>query len=187
MESSRPLKHLLTQLKRGSDAPPVPIERVYEQLRQLAEIYMRQERPGHPLQATELVHEAYCEMVKQRNVEWENRAHFFWIAAKLMRRILCDHARKQKAIKYGGDLHRTPLDELPMLAEAKSDELVALDEALDRLADRDPLLAKIVEMRFFFGATEEEIAGLLDISVRTVKRHWNKARVWLRGQLGRQV
>jgi RNA polymerase sigma factor (TIGR02999 family) len=174
--------HLLDQDDR--DARITLIERAYEQLRKLAVFYMRQERPDHPLQATELVHEAYCELLKQRNINWENRAHFFWMAGKLMRRILCDHARRQKSLRNGGAMQRSPLEEALLLAEERSEELVALDEALDRLAARDPLLARVVEMRFFFGATEEEIATLLDVSVRTVKRQWRLARVWLRNEIG---
>lgn len=152
---------------------------VHEELRRLASRQMRRERPGHTLQTTALVNEAYCKLVNQKNVRWQNRAHFFGIAAQLMRRILVDHAKGQARAKRGGGLPKISLDDNTLLSPERSAELVVLDEALKRLAEFDPQKSRIVEMKFFGGLTNEEIAEVEQISKRTVIREWRKAKAWL--------
>jgi RNA polymerase sigma factor (TIGR02999 family) len=157
---------------------------VYEELRRLAGARLRDERADHTLQATAIVHEAYLRLVDQRRVRWRNRAHFFAIAARMIRRILVDHARRRQAGKRGGGRVRVTMDEeWAGLAERDLD-LVALDEALRELAELDPELARLVEMRFFGGLTIEETAAALEISPATVKREWAAARAWLRRRIG---
>jgi RNA polymerase sigma factor (TIGR02999 family) len=144
---------------------------------------MRGERPGHTLQATALVHEAYLRLVGYQEVDWQNRAHFFGVAASLMRRILVDHARAKLAKKRGGADQKVSFDKAVLVQRETSPQLLALDEALKRLAKRDPRQARIVDLRYFGGLSEEETAEVLGISVRTVKRDWNVARAWLYQQL----
>jgi RNA polymerase sigma factor (TIGR02999 family) len=159
---------------------------VYDELRRLAAGYLRRERPGHTLQPTALVHEAYLRMVDQSQVHWQNRAHFLGVAAQMMRRILVDHARGQKAEKRGGDFQKLSLDEnIDVLGERAAD-LVALDEALQRLAEFDPQKARVVELRFFGGLSVEETAEVLGVSAPTVKRQWRMAKAWLYGQVSRK-
>lgn len=157
---------------------------IYDELRRQAARYLRQERPGHTLQTTALIHEAYLRLVDQKNVQWQNRTHFFAIAAQLMRRILVDHARQRQAAKRGGDALRVTLNESMALSEEPDVNLVALDEALNRLAEIDPQQARVVELRFFSGLSIEETAEALGISPRTVKRDWNVAKAWLRREIG---
>jgi RNA polymerase sigma factor (TIGR02999 family) len=158
---------------------------VYDELRRLAGRYMRRERPGQTLQSTELVHEAYLRLIDQRSVHWQNRAHFFGIAAQMIRRILVDHARSRHARKRGGTACRVTLDEGVAAAPERHDlDLVALDEALNSLAAIDPQQGRIVEMRFFAGLSIEETAAALNISPATVKRDWTMARAWLFRELG---
>ncbi len=152
---------------------------VYEELRRLAKQHLRRERPDHTLQATALVHEAYLRLVDQRAVTWQNRAHFFGVAAQLMRRILVDYARRRQAAKRGGAALKVSLNELVLAAEERSEEVVALDEALERLAAMDPRQGRVVELRIFSGLTVEETAEVLGISPATVKREWTMARAWL--------
>lgn len=168
----------LVELRRGeSRAADRLLTLVYEQLRELAQRYLAQERPGHTLQPTALVHEAYVRMVGE--AEWEDRAHFFAVAARAMRRILVDHARTRSAAKRGGLGRRQPF-EMAETCTARPDEyLVALDEALADLAQVDPELARLVELRFFGGLSVEETGEVLGVSPRTVKRHWTVARGWL--------
>ena len=155
---------------------------VYDELRRLARRYLQQERPGHTLQSTALVHEAYLRLVDQ-NVSWQNRAHFFGIAAQMMRRILVDHARSRSAAKRGDGACRVTLDEgLVALAERDLD-LVALDAALTNLAKIDPQQAKIVELRFFAGLSIEDTSEALHISPATVKRDWAMAKAWLHREM----
>ncbi len=158
---------------------------VYDELRQLAERQLRLERPGHTLQPTALVHEAWLRLIDQTRVHWQNRAHFLAIAATAMRRILVNHAKARASLKRGGEGHdrlRVPLDQL---VDSLSDhaDLAALDEALKRLAELDPQQARVVEMRFFGGLTVDEVAKSLELSPRTVHRDWAMARAWLRGEL----
>jgi RNA polymerase sigma factor (TIGR02999 family) len=158
---------------------------IYKQLRAMAGNRMRRERPGHTLQPTELVHEVYLRLTRQRLSTWKDRAHFFAVAAIVMRQVLVDHARARHALRRGGGA--TPIEltgEIPVAAQ-DSGRLLALDEALSRLAKMDPRQSRIVELRFFGGLTEEEIAGLLGISVRTVKRDWSLARAWLHAEVSK--
>jgi RNA polymerase sigma factor (TIGR02999 family) len=153
---------------------------VYEELRAIAGRYLSRESPSHTLQSTALVHEAYFKLIGQRRVQWQNRAHFFGIAAQMMRRILVDHARHQHREKRGGPAPKLSLDEAIAQAEPEADvDLLALDEALTSLADIDPRGARIIELRFFSALTIDETAEVLDISPGTVKRDWSAARAWL--------
>jgi len=156
---------------------------VYQELRRLAASYLRRERPGQTLQPTALVHEAYLRLLKDRPGRWQNRAHFCAIAAHSMRQILIERARARGALKRGGGGPRVTLDEALIAGGERSIDLVALDEALDRLAQFDPEQARLVELRFFGGLTVEETAEALDISPATVKRHWAVARAWLAREL----
>ena len=160
----------------------IPI--IYEELRARAAGYLRRERPGHTLQPTALVHEAYLRLADARGVPWQSRAHFFAIAATLMRRILVDHARKRSASKRGGSGVRLTLDEgLAVTDGTDGVDLVAVDEALDRLATLDAQQAQVVELRFFSGLSVEETAEALGVSPRTVKRDWGVAKAWLHREL----
>jgi len=158
---------------------------VYEELRRLARNYLRQERPGHTLQPTALVHEAYLRLIDQRNVTWQNRAHFLGMAAQMMRRILINHALAKKAGKRGGLSERITLDKALNFAEQRELDLVALDDALKGLAALDPEQGRIVELRFFGGLSIEETAEVLGISPATVKREWGTAKMWLHRELGK--
>jgi len=175
---------LLGELTKGNpDAGPKLIPLVYGELRRMAAGYMRRERTGHTLQATALVHEAYLKLLGQHSVDWQNRAHFFGIAAQVMRRILIDHARSHVRDKRGGGREAVPLDEALVFSPEKSADFLELDSALDRLAELDPRQARIVELRFFGGLTVEEAAEVLGISPKTVKRDWSVAKAWLHGEL----
>jgi RNA polymerase sigma-70 factor (ECF subfamily) len=153
--------------------------RVYQELRKLARSYLRAERPDHTLQPTALVNEAYLRLVDQKNVRWQNRRHFYGIAAQLMRRILVDHARKRQSEKRGGGEALIPFEEAKGVP-VKARELVALDDALKDFATIDPRSAKIVELRQFGGLSIDETANVLEISPATVKRDWTLAKAWLR-------
>lgn len=152
---------------------------VYDELRYLASRYLKHERSDHTLQTTALVHEAYIRLIDQHQVTWQNRAHFFGVAAQMMRRILVDHARGQHADKRGGGAQKLSLDEAIGLAQEREVDLIALDEALTTLATLDPQQSLIVEMRFFGGLSVEEVAEALSISRSTVKRDWSMAKAWL--------
>ena len=156
---------------------------VYDELRRLAQKYLSHERPGHTLQTTALVHEAYLRLVDQRSVNWQNRAQFFGIAAQMMRRILINHATDRNAKKRQGYATKVSLDDAVSLFEKRELDIMALDEALNGLAALDPQQAQIVELRFFSGLTIEEVSELLDISPATTKREWDSAKLWLRRQL----
>jgi RNA polymerase sigma factor (TIGR02999 family) len=159
---------------------------IYDELRRLAGSYLRKERPDHTLQPTALVHEAYMKLIDQKHVKWQNRAHFFGIAAQVMRRILMDHARKHLANKRGGDADVLPLeDEILVVSHDRSADLVALDDALNELAKFDPDKARIVELRYFGGLSIEETAEVMDVSVPTINRHWRMAKAWLYSELAR--
>jgi RNA polymerase sigma factor (TIGR02999 family) len=158
---------------------------VYEELRRLADRYLRRERPDHTLQATALVHEAYLRLVDQRNVQWQNRAHFFAIAAHFMRRILVDYTRQQRAVKRGGPMQKLSLDAAVGLPDERDVGLEALEDALMGLEAIDPQQGRIVELRFFGGLTIEETAEALDLSPATVKNKWNLARAWLHREIRR--
>jgi RNA polymerase sigma factor (TIGR02999 family) len=156
---------------------------VYDKLRELAANYLRRERSGHTMQATALVHEAYLKLVDQQELRWQNRAHFFGVAAQAMRRILVDYARGHRAAKRGHGQPKVALDEVAAISEERSEEIVALDEALTKLAAFDPQQSKIVELRYFSGLTLEETAEALGISASTVKREWNMAKAWLHREI----
>lgn len=152
---------------------------VYDELRGLAKRYMRREDASHTLQTNALVNEAYLRLVNQQNVDWQNRAHFFAIAAQVMRHLLVDHARSKQYAKRGGGAQQITLDEGSAIALEQSVELLALNQALDRLAAIDARKSKIVELRYFGGLTSEETAEVLGVSEITVKREWLKAKAWL--------
>jgi RNA polymerase sigma factor (TIGR02999 family) len=159
---------------------------VYEELRRLAKSHLRREyRQDHTLQPTALVHEAYLKMVDQTNARWENRAHFFAAAAQVMRHILIDHARARISEKRGGGDFKLSLDEAINLSDEKSAELIALDDLLKALAEFDEQKAKIVELRYFGGLSNEEIAAVLGIGTATVTRSWRTAKAWLQSELAR--
>ncbi len=157
---------------------------VYGELKKLAEIYLRRERAGDSLQPTALAHEAYIKLIDQRNVRWQNRAHFFGIAAQAMRRILVDHARARLAEKRGSGL-AVSLDEAIDVSDQNADQLLALDEALKTLAELDPQQSRVVELRYFGGMTLEETAEALGVSRATVIREWRMAKAWLYGELSK--
>jgi RNA polymerase sigma factor (TIGR02999 family) len=159
---------------------------VYGELRRRAASYLRRERAGHTLQPTALVHEAWIRLVDQREVRWQNRAHFFAIAAQAMRRILVDHARSRHRAKRGSGATKVTLLEDSARTPERAIDLLALDEALERLARRDPQLARVVELRFFGGLSVEETAEVLGCSASTVKRDWATARAWLHQELGQE-
>ena len=166
-----------------SDGDRAALERlmplVERELHRIARRYMRREDPGHTLQTTAVVNEAYLKLIDQRSVRWQNRAHFFAIAAQMMRRILIDHARTQTRAKRGGGAPTLSLDEAAVLSDERAADLVALDDALTSLAAVDPRKSRVVELRFFGGLTEEEIAEVLGVAPRTVERDWNLAQAWL--------
>jgi len=171
---------LLVEIRAGNREAEVKlIPLVYAELRRLAAHYLRGERPDHTLQPTALVHEAYLRLTKLREMDWQSRSHFFATAATVMRRILVDHARAQQADKREGFREAISLDEALIVSPARSSQLIALDDALDRLAKLDVRRSKIVELRFFGGLNEEETGAVLGISVRTVKRDWRVAKAWL--------
>ncbi len=161
------------------------VPKVQAELHKLARKYMGQERAGHVLQPTALVNEAYRRLIDWKNVEWKNRAHFFSVAAQLMRRILVDFARQRPRFA-GHTANHVSLDEALTVSAERSDDLVALDDALTSLAEIDERKSRIVELRFFGGLSNEEIAEVLDISTITVIREWNKAKAWLYRELNRR-
>ena len=158
---------------------------VYEELRALARRHLRRERAGHTLNTTALVHEAYLKLVRQDHVDWQNRAHFYGVAALAMRRLLINYAKQRRAEKRGGGDPLATFEEGSVAREARSEEVIALDEALTRLAAFNERQSQVVTMSFFGGLTHEEIAAVLDVSVPTVRRDWRIARAWLTRELGR--
>ena len=175
---------LLTRVNAGDpSAPGKLLDLVYEDLRHLAAAYMRDERADHTLQATALVHEAYLRMVDWKNVTWESRAQFFAVAAKVMRRVLVDHARHKNAAKREGAQQKLTLDEAVSFADDKELDILALEEALLSLEKLDQRQAQIVELRFFGGLSIEEAAHVLKISSATVKREWVIAKAWFQREL----
>jgi RNA polymerase sigma factor (TIGR02999 family) len=171
---------LLVRLSNGEEAAlDRLLPAVYDQLRRIARNQLRGERDDHTLRTTELVHEAYEKLVNHNTVDWQDRQHFFAVAARAMRQVLVDHARKKTAEKRGGDAPEVPLDQVTLPRETKMETLIALDDALDRLAEQDERAAKVVECRFFGGYTIAETADVLDVSRSTVKRDWRAAQGWL--------
>jgi RNA polymerase sigma-70 factor (ECF subfamily) len=172
----------------GRDAEPseAVMNLVYDELHRQAQRYLRRERAGHTLQTTALVHEVYLKLVKQENIAWESRSHFFAIAARLMRQILIDYARTKHRAKRGGAEDKVPLENALTVGVGDTDfDLLALDEALTRLGAKEEHLAKIVELRFFSGLSVEDTAVVLGVSASTVKRDWQMARSWLHRELTR--
>jgi RNA polymerase sigma factor (TIGR02999 family) len=188
MTGSRPSTHHATALllawtagDQGALDRLTPL--VYDQLRQLARRHMRRERAAHSLQATALVNEVYLRLIDVKRVRWQNRAHFFAIASRIMRRILIDAARARRYQKRGGGAEQVSLDEALTVANERIPDLVALDGALEALESFDPRKSRVVEMRFFGGLSIEETAEVLQVSPDTVKRDWRLAKVWLMGEL----
>jgi RNA polymerase sigma factor (TIGR02999 family) len=173
-------------LRAWSDGDRAALDRltpiVYDELYRLARRYMKGERPGHSLQTTALVNEAYMRLVNYKSMQWQNRAHFFAVSAQLMRRILVDHARRHN-LKRGGDVLHVSLDETPMVGGERAADLVALDDAMNELGKLDPRKVQVVEMRFFGGLSVEETAEVLKVSAVTVMRDWSTAKAWLYREL----
>lgn len=176
--------HLLLELRhgdKGAEGRLIPL--IYPELRRIAGAYLRRETPNHSLQPTALVHEAYLRLIELKRIDWQSRAHFFAVSANVMRRILVDHARANLAHKRGKGWDAVSLDEAILPSPQKAPEILALDEALTRLAALESRQAKIVELRFFAGMSEEEAGEVLGISARTVKRDWRIAKAWLYKEL----
>jgi RNA polymerase sigma factor (TIGR02999 family) len=160
---------------------------VYEELRQRAHRQLRGERPGHTLQTSALVNEVYVKLVGAAPVDWESRNHFLAISARMMRRILVDHARSRRSLKRGGSAPPVPIDEQLLAADRRPRDLVSLDEALQALSERDERMGRVVELRYFGGLSVEETAGILRVSPQTVKRDWRTAKAWLLRQMRREA
>ena len=192
MAASKPSAENITEQLQdwsgGKDTEPsdAVLKLVYDELHRQAHRYLRRERPGHTLQTTALVHEVYLKLVKQENAAWESRSHFFAIAARLMRQILIDYARTKHRAKRGGANDKVPLENALTVGVSDTNfDLLAMDEALTRLAAKEEHLANIVELRFFSGLSVEETAAVLSISDSTVKRDWQIAKAWLHRELTR--
>jgi RNA polymerase sigma factor (TIGR02999 family) len=183
--ASSQVTQLLKQWQEGNEqALEALMPLVYGELKRLAGSYLRRERPDHTLESAALVNEAYLRLVDQTHVQWQNKAHFFGIAAQMMRRILVDHARSHKASKRGAGMPALALDEAVAQVQSQSIDLLGLDEALEKLEKVDPQQSKIVELRFFGGLSIEDAANVLGISPATVKRDWAAARAWLYREVG---
>jgi len=184
--SDNSITALLAELSAGNrEVEARLIPQVYGELRRLAAYYMRSERGNHTLQPTALVNEAYTRLVQQPQIPWQSRAHFFATASHLMRHILVDHARARRAGKRGGLQQQVTLDDALLPSSERTIDVLILDEALENLAQFDPRQARIVELHFFGGLTFAEIALVLDVTERTVKREWSMARAWLKGELSK--
>jgi RNA polymerase sigma-70 factor (ECF subfamily) len=184
MTQSHGITQLLIQWNEGDETALDQLMPLVErELRRLARNFMRKENPGHTLQPTALVNETYLKLVDQKRAQWQNRAHFFAIAAQIMRRILLDHAKKRNRAKRGGHMQQVSISDRLAVSNKKSEELIALDEALVRLSAVDPLMSKITELRYFGGLGVEEVAEVLRIAPITVMRHWKLARAWLRREI----
>jgi RNA polymerase sigma factor (TIGR02999 family) len=187
MDSPKNVTEVLLRWRGGDpEALNVLMPLVYDELRRLARAYLRREHGARTLQTTALVHEAYLRLVDQTCVDWKNRAHFFGVAAHLMREILVDHARRRQAGKRGGGALKISLDDRIGKRDARDADLLALDEALDRLSTMDPQQSRIVELRYFTGLSVEEAAEAVGMSPATVKREWRSARIWLYNELTRK-
>ena len=152
---------------------------VYDELRRIAHRYVQRERNGHTLDTTALVNEAYLRLAGQKKIDWQNRSHFFAFTAQVMRHILIDHARRRHYVKHGGNVQRVSLAEAEAMSQERARELVAMDEALDELAEFDPRKSRVVELRYFGGLDLEETAEVLEVSIMTVRRDWRAAKAWL--------
>ncbi len=179
-ESSSELTQLLIKYGNGDDsALSHLLPQIYNELRKISRKYLRDEYRNHTLQTTELVHEAYIKLMGGQNLSWQNKAHFFGIAAQSMRQVLVDHARKKKSLKRGEGKSNISLDEIYEISENSDEKILALDEALKKLESVEERSSKIVELRYFSGLTFEETAEVLNISESTAKRGWNFAKAWL--------
>jgi RNA polymerase sigma factor (TIGR02999 family) len=188
MAESAEITRLLRELQTGNrSAESTLMEAVYPDLKRIAAGYLRSERRGHTLQPTALVHEAWLQLLGQTERDWTNRSHFFAIASKLMRRIMVDYARKKKARKRGGGLQRVELTDALAISDDGLEQILLIDAALKRLAAWDPRQCRVVELRYFGGLSEEEVAQVLGVASRTVKRDWTVARAWLHGELNREA
>jgi RNA polymerase sigma factor (TIGR02999 family) len=191
MGMDRPPADVTELLQQWSNGKEQALDRllpqIHAELRKLAASYLRRERPSHTLQPTALVNEAFLKLVDQRAVKWQNRAHFFGIAAQAMRRILVDHARAHGAGKRGGGEEKVSFEDAPAIGGAIDIDVLALDEALTRLAAIDPQQSRVVELRFFGGLTMDETAEVMRISPATVGREWRMAKAWLFAELSRAV
>ncbi|MEP0847608.1 MAG: sigma-70 family RNA polymerase sigma factor [Phycisphaerae bacterium] len=171
---------ILEAVGRGEpDAPECLMRAVYEELHSLAAQKLSRERPGHTLQATALVHEAYLRLLGHRNADWQNRRHFFGAAAEAMRRILIERARRKRRQRHGGGLKQVPLDGVDVIQPPESTDLLALDDALRRFAAEDPVKAELVKLRYFAGVPLEQAAEMLELSRATAYRYWTYAKAWL--------
>lgn len=183
-DSSKEITHLLIAWSEGDEAALAQLAPlIHSELHRLAHHYMRLERPGHLLQTSALVNEAYVRLIDWKNVRWQNRAHFFGVAAQMMRRILVDFARERQSLKYGGGKLHVSLSEAASFVVHRDTDLVALDDALTALAKIDARKVRVVEMRFFAGLSVEEVGDVLKVSKETVMRDWRLAKVWLLREL----
>ena len=181
---SSTISQLLESVRKGdADAAFTLMPLLYNELHRLAMHYMRSERQGHTLQATALVNEAYLKLIDQREANWESRSHFIAVAAQVMRNVLIDHARGRQRVKRGGLQQKVPLEDVVLISEEQTDDLIALDTAMKRLEEIDARQSRIVELRYFGGLTVEQTAEVLGISPKTVKRDWAVARAWLHREL----
>jgi RNA polymerase sigma factor (TIGR02999 family) len=183
--NSHEVTQILQEWNSSDDARARLMPHVYNELRRLAQTYLRRERPGHTLQPTALVHEAYMRLVDQSRVEWRSRSHFFSVASQMMRRVLIDYARARASEKRGGGGSRLSLDEAAIVPEERAADLLALDEALKRLADTDERKSRVVELRFFGGLSINETAEALGMHTATVERDWVVAKAWLYREIER--
>jgi RNA polymerase sigma factor (TIGR02999 family) len=183
-QKSKEITGILNDWSKGNqEAFDALLPLIYDELHRQAERFLRRERAGHTLQTTALINETYLKLIDQREVNWQNRAHFFGIASNMMRRILIDHARAHATEKRGGAAIRLSVDDVQIPLDQRAADFLALDEALKELAKFDERKARIVEMRFFGGLTDEEIAEVLSVTSRTVWRDWRAARLWLYREL----
>jgi RNA polymerase sigma-70 factor (ECF subfamily) len=177
---------LLARLAAGDrSAEEALLPRVYAELHRIAKAHLRSERPGHTLQATALVHEVYIKLCGAAAVDWKDRAHFYRISARMMRRILTDYARQRNTVKRNSGRYPERLDDVILISDENLSLVIEIDELLEKLAESDSRLAQVVEMRFFAGLSEAEIGSALGVSERTVKRYWLRARAWLHEKLSR--
>ncbi len=187
MAESAEITRLLREVRTGNaSAESTLMEALYPDLKRIAAGYLRHERRGHTLQPTALVNEAWLQLLGQTEKNWTNRSHFFAIASRLMRRIMVDYARKKNAGKRGGGLQRVELTEALAISDDGLEQILLIDAALNRLAAWDPRQCRVVELRFFGGLSEDEVAQVLGVASRTVKRDWKVARAWLHGELNRE-
>jgi RNA polymerase sigma-70 factor (ECF subfamily) len=185
--SPREITQLLVNWSQGNQAAlDQLIPMVYPELRRLARRYMGQENSHHTLQTSALINEAYLRLVKHQSTEWQDRAHFFAAAAQVMRRILVDHARRNRYAKRGAGAEHVPLDDVAVVNQGRAAEFIALDDALKRLAEIDPRKSQLVEFRFFGGLTVEETAEVMKLAPITIKREWRSAKAWLMREIGSQ-